>query len=60
MKRVVIIHCWGGNPNYCWYSETKKELEDKRIRVEVPEMPNTDNPKFSEWVPVLKNIIGRP
>jgi len=60
MKRAIIIHCWEGYPEYCWYQRTKKELEAKGFKVDVPLMPNTDNPQLSEWLPHLKKIIGKP
>lgn len=60
MKRVVIVHCWDGNPKYCWYPTTKKGLEDKGFEVNVPEMPDTHFPKLSLWLPKLKETIGRP
>jgi uncharacterized protein len=60
MKRAVIVHCWDGNPNYCWYPQTKKELEEKGFKVEVPEMPETSLPKLSLWLPKLKEVVGEP
>ncbi len=67
MKRVVIVHCWSGYPEYCWYPKTKKELEEKALpagrqgfKVEVPEMPETDTPKLSLWLPKLTEVIGTP
>ncbi len=60
MKRVVIVHCWDGTPNYCWYPETKKELEEKGFKVEVPQMPETNLPKLSLWLPKLKEVVGEP
>ncbi len=45
MKRAVIVHCWDGYPEYCWYQNTKKELEDKEFEVLVPQMPETHSPK---------------
>ena len=60
MKRVVIVHCWDGYPAYCWYPQTKKELEEKGFKVEVPEMPETDLPKLSLWLPKLEEVIGSP
>jgi predicted alpha/beta hydrolase family esterase len=60
MKRVVIVHCWEGYPNYCWYPQTKKELEEKGYIVEVPEMPETAFPKLSLWLPKLIEVIGEP
>lgn len=29
--KVIIVHCWGGNPDHCWYPQTKRELEAKLI-----------------------------
>lgn len=60
MKKAIIIHCWEGYPEYCWYPYVKKELEALDFEVVVPAMPNTDNPKLHEWLPMLKEIIGRP
>ncbi len=60
MKRVVIVHCWGGYPDYCWYPQTKKELKEKDFQVKVPEMPETEFPKLSKWLPKLKEKIGEP
>lgn len=59
-KKVVIVHCWEGIPNYCWYPQTKKELEAKGFEVEVPEMPETANPKLTGWLPKLKEVVGSP
>ena len=47
MNRVIIIHCWEGYPEYCWYPQTKKELEKEGFEVRVPEMPETISPKLS-------------
>lgn len=60
MKRAIIIHCWEGYPEYCWYPYVKKELENKDFEVVVPAFPETDNPKLDKWLPKLKEIIGEP
>ncbi|OHA63893.1 MAG: hypothetical protein A2940_00990 [Candidatus Wildermuthbacteria bacterium RIFCSPLOWO2_01_FULL_48_29] len=60
MKRAIIVHCWGGNPEYCWYPQTKKELEEQGFEVMVPAMPDTEHPKQSAWVPVLREVVGTP
>ena len=59
MKRVFIIHGWGGNPEEGWFPWLKSELEKRDYYVEVPEMPDTENPKIETWVPFLKNIVGK-
>jgi len=60
MKSAIIVHCWGGNSKYAWYPSVQKELETLGYQVLVPDMPNTDTPKLSEWLPFLSNLIGTP
>ncbi len=59
MKKVIIVHCWDGCPEYCWYPKTKKELEEKGFQVKVPAMPETNLPKLSLWLPKLKEVAGK-
>jgi len=59
-KRIIIIHCWEGYPNYCWYPKVKKDLEEKGFEVLVPEMPETNLPKLPAWLQKLKEVIGSP
>jgi hypothetical protein len=58
MKRAIFVHCWEGYPEYCWYPWVKKELEERGFQVEVPAFPDTENPKLSDWLPKLKEVIG--
>ncbi len=60
MKRVIIIHCWEGYPNYCWYPWTKKKLEEKGFEVLIPEMPETNLPKFNDWLSKLSETTAIP
>lgn len=60
MKRVIIVHCWGGTPDYCWYPWVKKALEAKGFKVDIPAMPETDEPKLALWLPKLIETIGQP
>lgn len=60
MKRAIIVHCWSGSPNYAWYQWVKDELGKRDYQVTVPDMPNTDEPKLSTWLPRLKQTIGHP
>lgn len=57
MKRAIIIHCWDGYPKYCWYPQTKKELEEADFNVQVPLMPDNHSPKLSTWLPKLKETV---
>lgn len=60
MKRAIIVHCWDGYPEYCWYPDVKKELEAKGFEVLVPLMPETEAPKLTKWLPALEEAVGTP
>lgn len=60
MKRVIIVHCWEGYPEYCWYQSTKKELEALGFQASVPAFPHTELPTQEDWVPFLAQQIGTP
>ncbi len=60
MKRAIIVHCWEGYPEYCWYPQTKKELEAAGFQVEVPAMPDTNSPQLANWLPALIETIQSP
>jgi len=57
MKKIYMIHCWGGNSKENWYPWLKKELEKKDINVSVFDMPNTEYPKIEEWVKYLEKNV---
>lgn len=59
MKRAYIIHGWGGEPNSNWHPWLKKELEKNNFKVEVPAMPNTDEPEIKSWVSKLSEVVGK-
>lgn len=58
MKRAVIVHCWGGQPDYAWYPWAKTELEKLGYQVTVPAMPDPDPPKLATWLPHLQEVVG--
>jgi predicted alpha/beta hydrolase family esterase len=60
MKRVVIVHCWEGTPEYCWYPWLRDELRPMRIHTFIPQMPETQAPKLDRWLPALQEVIGEP
>jgi uncharacterized protein len=60
MKRVVIIHCWEGYPEYCWHPQVKKDLKQLGFKVKVPAMPETERPQLDKWLPKLKEVVGNP
>jgi len=60
MKRVFVIHGWCGSPYKEWFPWIKKELEKKGFEVQIPEMPDYDNPKIEKGIPFLKKLVKNP
>lgn len=58
MKKVIIVHGWGGFPEEGWFPWLKNELEKRGFEVQIPAMPETNNPKIEAWVSYLSNIVG--
>jgi len=58
MKRVFLIHGWGGNPENNWFPWLKQKLEEQGFQVIVPSMPNAEEPKINVWVPFLTELVG--
>jgi hypothetical protein len=58
VKRVFIIHGWGGFPEEAWIPWLKKELQKKGFEVFNPAMPDTNNPKIDVWINALKKLVG--
>jgi len=58
-KRVFIIHGWDGYPEEGWFPWLKIELEKHGFVVQVPEMPNSAEPKIDVWIPFLSNLVGQ-
>jgi len=59
MKRVFIIHGWSGSPDEGWFPWLKGELQKQGFTVEVPLMPNPDEPVIDLWVRHLAQVVGR-
>jgi uncharacterized protein len=60
MKKVYIIHGWGGDSKSEWFPWLKKELEAKGFEAVVFDMPETENPKIETWVKYLEENIQNP
>ncbi len=59
-KRIFIIHGWDEHPDEGWFPWLKEKLEDKGFEVQVPEMPETEEPRIETWVPYLAQLVGKP
>lgn len=63
MKRVFIIHGWGGHPEEGWFPWAKNELEKRGFEVHVPAMPDAfgkEQPQIKSRVNVIREAVGNP
>jgi predicted alpha/beta hydrolase family esterase len=60
LERAIIVHGWEGHPEDAWFPWLKKELEKLGMEVEVPQMPDTDNPSLGKWLMHLEKVVGDP
>src|SRR4030067_3170430 len=58
-NRLIMVHGWAGTPTGGWFPWLASEMGQRGWKVLVPAMPNTNNPKQAEWVPFLKQIVGK-
>lgn len=58
MKRVFIIHGWGGSPREKIHEWLSNELRNRGIQTFVLEMPNTENPTIDSWISFLEDNVG--
>ena len=59
VKRVFIIHGWGGNPKEPQLVWLQNELSKKGFSISAPQMPNTDEPTIEEWTSYLGKLVGK-
>ncbi len=60
MKRVVLIHGWGGSPEKEWLPWLRDQLTGVGFEVMVPSLPNSDHPTLEEWLPFITDLINPP
>jgi hypothetical protein len=58
MKKVYIIHGWGGSSNEAMIQWLKSETEKRGYTTITPNMPDTDTPTISAWVSKLQELIS--
>ena len=58
MKKIYIIHGWSGSPDEPLHKWLASELKSKGFEVEVPAMPNPDEPVIKDWVAKLNQVVG--
>ncbi len=57
MKKVYLVHCWGGKIEDGWYPWLCKHLKNNNIEVHALVMPNTEEPVIEKWVKALEENV---
>jgi uncharacterized protein len=57
MKRVFIVHGWGGSPKDAWFVWLKKQVN---CQVSIVQLPTPQHPKISSWVAALAKAVKKP
>ncbi|REH54718.1 hypothetical protein C7448_102242 [Tenacibaculum gallaicum] len=55
--KIYVIHGYTASPYSNWFQDFKKNLKNDSIEVSILKMPNSQNPKLSEWVEFLENHV---
>ena len=58
MKKIYIIHGWGGSSEKDWIPWLETELKKKRFKVKSFDMPDSENPKIEKWIKHLELKIN--
>jgi len=59
MKKVLILHGWGGSDEPHWQWWLGQQLEKKEYEVSFPDLPNRDLPSFDIWMQTLHEEFTR-
>jgi predicted alpha/beta hydrolase family esterase len=54
---IYLIHGYTANASSNWFPSFKKEMENDNVTVCILEMPNSNAPRFNEWLEHLENKI---
>lgn len=60
MKKVYLIHGYGGEPNGGWRPWLMGKLAREEVWACALAMPMADEPKKDEWVKEMQRVIGTP
>jgi len=58
MKRIYLIHGWGGTSAGGWFDWLRQRLEGK-AEVRAFDMPDTNHPNIEKWVGFIKENVLR-
>ncbi len=50
MKKIILLHGTWGNPENFWFPYIRDTLDKSKFTIEIPQLPNSENPRISEWL----------
>jgi predicted alpha/beta hydrolase family esterase len=59
MKRAIIVHRWGGSSAADWYPWLSHQLSGRGWQVDIPDMPDPEEPRMESWTAVLDDILSQ-
>jgi len=59
MKKVLILHGWGGSDEPHWQWWVAQELKKLNYEISFPDLPNRDMPQLDVWMETLKKEFDR-
>ncbi|MDD3531478.1 MAG: alpha/beta fold hydrolase [Candidatus Pacebacteria bacterium] len=60
MKRVFLVHGWGGSPDREWFPWLSTELEKRGFTAVALALPDSEHPHIDAWVSALAAAVGTP
>jgi predicted alpha/beta hydrolase family esterase len=57
MRKVYLVHCWGGTVTDGWYPWLAEKLREQHVGVVLAEMPDSDAPRIDKWVAKLSELV---
>lgn len=58
MKKIIMVHGWGGNNKDGWFGPLKKIFKKNKFEVISPNMPDAMSPVINNWVNYLRECSG--
>lgn len=57
-ENIYIIHGYTASKKSNWFPWLKEKLEDKKVKVSVPDMPDSKNPYCKQWLHHLSSVVS--
>lgn len=59
ITNIYLIHGYTASPTSNWFQDFKANLDSDTVKVDILEMPNSNNPQLAQWIAYMKDCINR-